>query len=547
MPQCLQRLIFMIGVFFSGILFSQPQSFPWAKSASGTGIDEGIAVCNDPAGNVLVTGHFTSPVITFGTFTLANNGGSTVFLVKYDCNGVVLWARSAGCTGTDYGNAITADASGNIFITGYFQSPAITFGSFTLTNNGSYDLFLTKYDPNGNVLWARSAGGSGNDYGYSAKTDQSGNVFVTGSHSSPAIVFGSYTLTNSGASDGYLAKYNSAGNVLWVKDQAGSSGDENWSVCTDAGGNAYITGDYVSPSVVFGAYTIINTGICPVYIAKYDSNGNALWAQSAGGTNYDFSNWITDDAAGNIIITGCFTSATMIFGTYTLSNNGNEDVFIAKYSANGNVLWAKAAGSPGTDKGYSMSADANSIYCTGSFTNSIVFGSNTLTAPAGEPDPMFIVTYDYNGNVKCATYLKSGGDDQTGISADNSGYAYITADLIPNPFVVGTTTLIPNGGENVFVAKYLCGEIMTGVNNNNQLFGATIFPNPNNGSFKIQIDNEIENGELVVINMFGQKIHEQKIVKGENNIKASGMAAGLYHYIILQNKLQVIKGQVVFE
>lgn len=526
--------------------FSQ-NNFPWAKLAPGNGIDEGIAITNDPAGNVFVTGQFTGSVVAFGTTTLTNSANSTVFLAKYDCNGNAIWAKKAICTNNDYGNAVTTDAAGNIFISGYFQSPTIVFGTYSLSNGGNYDLFIAKYDPNGNVLWAKSAGGSGNEYGYSAKTDPGGNVYVTGSFSSPTLALGTYSLTNSGASDGYLVKYSPSGTELWANKQAGSTGDENWSVATDAAGNVFITGDYVSPTVAFDTYTITNSGICPIYTAKYDGNGNIMWVETTGGTNYDFSNWVTIDNNGDVLISGVFTSTNMVFGTNTITNNGGEDAFIAKYSNSGTPIWAKAVGGPGNDKGYSIATDANKIYCTGTFTNSIYFGTSTLTAAVNSPDPFYIITFDYSGLVQCSTYLKSGGDDLVGICADNAGSAYLTADIMaPGSMVVGNTTLTPTGGETIYLARYVCGDI-TGINENADELKVDLFPNPNNGNFKIEINKPLKNSELSVVNSIGQEVHKQAVTKGENTIVIKNLPKGIYHYIILENQQQVLKGQLLIE
>ena len=123
-----------------------------------------------------------------------------------------LWAQRAGGTDSDYGYSCSTDASGNIFVTGYFYSPSITFGTTTLTNAsaGNNDMFIVKYDSNGNVLWAKSAGGTSNDMGKSCSTDANGNVFVTGYFDSPSITFGSTTLTNAGGDDMFIVKLSGA-------------------------------------------------------------------------------------------------------------------------------------------------------------------------------------------------------------------------------------------------------------------------------------------------------------------------------------------------
>src|ERR1035437_7007801 len=163
------------------------QNWLWAKSGkqtAGAGFDECNSVSADASGNVFITGTFFSPTLTFGSITLTNvnPSGSTsdVFIAKYDANGNVLWAKSVGGEG-DVCNSISADASGNVFITGWFSCSSITFGSTTLTNTGGEDLFIAKYDAIGNVLWAKNAGGNSFfQHGYSVSADANGNVFVTG-------------------------------------------------------------------------------------------------------------------------------------------------------------------------------------------------------------------------------------------------------------------------------------------------------------------------------------------------------------------------------
>ena len=126
-----------------------------------------------------------------------------------------LWAKSAGGTSSDYGRSVATDASGNTFVTGVFYSTSITFGSYTLTNAGYADIFLVKYDASGNVIWAKSAGGTSYDFGWSVATDASGNTFVTGRFKSPSITFGSYTLNNAnvGYSDIFLAKLDNTNGI----------------------------------------------------------------------------------------------------------------------------------------------------------------------------------------------------------------------------------------------------------------------------------------------------------------------------------------------
>lgn len=131
----------------------------WAKSAGGTSIEGAQGISTDETGNVLITGYFASTSITFGTTTLTNAMGIDIFVVKYDALGNVLWAKSAGGISSDFGVSIANDVSGNIFVTGFFNSPSINFGTTTLINKGESDVFVVKYDEKGNVMWVKSSGG----------------------------------------------------------------------------------------------------------------------------------------------------------------------------------------------------------------------------------------------------------------------------------------------------------------------------------------------------------------------------------------------------
>jgi hypothetical protein len=227
------------------------------------------------------------------------------------------WARSAGGTKSEIGRAIAVDRSGNSYLTGIFDSPSITFGSYTLTNTGSSDIYIVKYDTHGNVLWAASAAGIGLDAPRSIAVDASGNAYITGNFYSPTLTFGSYTLTNSGV-DLFLAKYDSSGNVVWAKSAGGPAAEYVTSVAVDTFGNPYLTGYADNSVITFDTINLVNTG---VFIVKYDFNGNALWARTAGGgtgTNYDAES-IAVDASGNAYIEGNY-DGTMLFGSNTITS-----------------------------------------------------------------------------------------------------------------------------------------------------------------------------------------------------------------------------------
>jgi hypothetical protein len=366
----------------------------WAESTGGLSSDGASSIAVDKLGSIYVAGWFYSPTINLGSFNLTNvdNTGNTsdLFLAKYDTNGNVIWAESIGGTDDDAANSIALDNTGNIFLAGNFYCDTLILGANTLVTAGNDDIFITKLDTNGNVIWAKSAGGTDNDLAYSVATDASWNTYVAGGFYSDTLVFGSYTLTNdnAGYEDIFLAKYDNSGNVLWAKSIGGANDDVAYSVVADESGNEYLTGCFRSPSLAFDANILTNNdsinGTEDIFLAKYTTTGNVLWAKSAGGTSDDDAFAVAVDTFGNTYLTGRFNSPVIKFGTDTLTNfiptGISSDIFLAKYNTNGNVLWAKSAGGTDDDIANSVTVDApGDIYLTGDFlSTSCTFGMDNM-------------------------------------------------------------------------------------------------------------------------------------------------------------------------
>lgn len=420
-------------LFLSGTQYARGSEFAWANQVSGFIDDTGDGIAMDYAGNVFITGTFWG-TLSVGSETLECTGGDDTYIIKYDSKGNFLWARSSDNDYTNYGYAVSADASGNCILTGKFYD-SVTFDGWTLSSSGDGDIYIVKFDPNGNVIWAKGAGGADNDCGITIATNDLGDTFISGYFEGVAH-FDSITLTHS-SSQGFLAKYDSDGNAVWAKKTgAFQVGVTLAYVTADESGNCYLArqigggmatdisiskydttgsivwtkiinseGRYTTDSPrgiavdnwgnvfmagVFGGILNFSSDILDcsgssdwedIFIAKYDPNGGELWARQVCGAHYGMPQalGIATDNQGDVIATGYF-SGTVTFEDVTLTSNGRSDLFICKYDGNGNFIWALGNGGTSSDRGSSVAAnECGNIAVSGIFRDVVTFGPTTLT------------------------------------------------------------------------------------------------------------------------------------------------------------------------
>jgi len=263
--------------------FSNAGALNWATYYGGSGTDLAAGVCSDGSGNIYITGQTTSSSsIAKGSTYQTSYGGSTdAFLAQFSNTGALNWATYYGGSSTDVAEAITADGSGNIYISGYTNgSSGIAYGSTyqTTYGGGAYDAFLAQFSNAGALNWATYYGGSGSDFSYGLCADGSGHIYVTDVTSSTSnIAKGStYQTANGGGNDAFLAQFSNAGALNWATYFGGSGNDVSYWVCADGSGNSYITGFTNSSSSIAssGAYqSTFGGGSYDVILAKFNSVG----------------------------------------------------------------------------------------------------------------------------------------------------------------------------------------------------------------------------------------------------------------------------------
>jgi len=410
------KKIFLAFICFqTTFLFSQIPSAIWSKSFGGTSTDESYAVAFDGAGNVC-TGGRSSGTVDFdpgtGIYNLST-AGSTPYITKFDANGNFLWARNMPGDETAIILEMIVDVSGNVYATGYFR--------------GTLDI-----DPGPSTNNVTATGGVNNDV--------------------------------------FIVKLDAAGNSLWSKTFGNADAQTSWSLDIDNLGNIYVTGTFdgtvdIDPGI--GTFNLTAPGAGEnTFILKLDNAGDFIWAKSFAGIGNIKVRSIKTNSSG-VYVTGDFQGTADFdpgIGTFNVTAGSTTyDAYIVKLDLNGNFEWVKnMAGASGRAGGRTLFVNETEIYLSGSYSGTADLdpgiGTSNFTSVGG--NDIFILKMDISGNL---TWVKGFGgtltDFSTEIIADGtsvylSGYFQGTVDFDPDSGVSNKTTM---GQNDAFISKFTSG------------------------------------------------------------------------------------------
>ncbi len=499
----------------------------WAKTAGGISEERSRNTAFDNSGNSYSIGSFSGNSISFDANNLPNNGLEDIYLVKYDPAGNVLWAQSYGTMDTEVGYSICCDQNGNIYITGYFDGSTITFGNFTLNGAGNDDIFLVKLDANGTVLWASSYGGNGDDYGNNLTTDINENVYLVGNFNSPSITIGSDNLVAVGTAKAFVAKFDSNGNPSWAAGSRGPSYDAGKCVTTDNNGNTYMAGEYYDYTVWFDTDSLMNSGQDDIFVVKYDMNGNEVWVKTFGSFDPEKVTGLVAIDNGDIFLSGHFYSPYILFDNITLNNADFPawDMFITKLDVNSNVVWAKSA-IGNTDN------DEITGMVKATNGNLIVSGwyqssisLGSTTLTSTGMSDIFIAELDTAGIFQWA--LSAGGTEQD--------YSYSVSvdqngDLLIGGFFESSTMQF--GGISITDLNAGWDMFVTRLSNQTGINSLsanmfTVYPNPVHGDFTIT-SSDGGKFSVEIINSMGQTVYFSECTNPIQSVSCSELSNGIY-------------------
>jgi len=437
----------------------------WGVSFGGSGNETGYDIDLDSGGNIYVTGIFSGSNVDFDPDPAhsdlhSSKGGFDIYLTKFDSLGDFVWARTWGGTGYDRGYGVAADESGNVYVTGVFKGANVDFDPGTgvmekdlHSSNGSYDVFVSKFDATGEFLWARTFGGALEEKGTGVDTDQLGDVYLTGCFRG-AVDFNPGSGTDShtalGAVDIYLSALEPDGDFMWADTWGGNTSveeyDQAYSVAVGDFGDVYVTGNIAGENIDLDPdpadeKLVTAVGGCDAFLSKFDLSGNFEWGGIWGADKDEYGFGLATDADGYVYVTGRFEGMVDFDpgedAEVYISSGSGYDAYLSKFDLLGNHQWARTWG--GADfnfYGWSVHAGGGTAYVIGDFDGTGDFDPGPAVeehSSNGDYD-IFLSSFNSSGWFNWARTWggETAMDYGYGVYCDGNGNAFITGSIAGN-------------------------------------------------------------------------------------------------------------------
>ena len=535
----------------SPMLFqAQSPTLDWAVNVGGIDDDNGNSVASDVNGNVYTTGNFQGTVDFDpgpAVVNLSSKGATDYYVMKQDPNGNLLWVKIFGGIGDDQSIALRIDGDSNIIITGWFEDsvdfdPGVNIN--VVKSNGGKDIFLQKFNTNGNLIWIYGVGGIDDDLGIRLDLDSDNNIYATGMFRDSVDFDNSinvnYSVSN-GDVDAFLVKLDSAGNHQWHHQTGGQFTDFGYSIDVAYDNKVNVLTMYKG-TVDFdpgtGIQNMTSNGGYDIGIQQFDGNGNLNWVVSFGGSIDEGGNCIETDNQGGIYITGWY-NGTVDFdpgsGVQSVSSHSSSwDLYLLKLDSLGDFLWVNSIGDSDNEQGIRLATDQyDNIYLCGYYEGTVDFdpGSGTTNLTANGKHDAFVQKLDANGNMKWVqSYGAAGFDKAYSVYVSNNGIINVagffenTVDFDPG---TGTTNLTSNGKSDAFILKFNAPVGIEDVNmSETQLL---LYPNPASRIITIELPNN-NKSQIDVYNLSGELVFRSENNGANINIDVSGFSNGIYLY-----------------
>lgn len=467
------RELLLIIVLTTKTIISLSQSILFGTSFGGPGDNRVIKSVIDKNNNIYLAGYFTGTVNAGGVdYTAYGGSGYDIFVSKYDENGNLLWFKQIGSSASnDYTDGLTLMSGDSIVaVVGGFYGSTCDFGNgFTLTNtnSGTAEAFLVTINVNSGITLnaRRIAFGKNTERPQAIKEDKNENLVVIGYYQG---LYRTYFSTSDsvqciGPQNYFLLQLDKNLNLNWVKTFRGSNGN-NKLFSLDVNDDGYYIAGTNKDSLFLDIKTLVSrNGSADMFLYKTDFNGNGQWVRSVKGSSDDVTVYSTNDHLGHVYLSGYFASSDLqvdslenIPSQQIASTKGNNDIFFAKYTNDGKLLWFGTEGSTGDDRLTRLSTNGKYIVIAGQFSGPMTLRNEVLT-PRGGTDGLSIV-YEENNNLLYAIPIGGTGTDVTQTCViDNKGNYIFMGNFYSSTLYLTDTYTLTNptpSTRDVFIAKY---------------------------------------------------------------------------------------------
>ncbi|MCX6275432.1 MAG: hypothetical protein NTV09_09520 [Bacteroidetes bacterium] len=439
-----KTLLISLALFF--IVSAQAQfSYYSAFSLGNNANDRGTSIASDAAGNYYCTGMHTywMDLNPLGTpYYVYNNGTYTtdIYVAKYSQQGILQWGFNIGGSGDELVTKINLDATGNIYITGNFQD-TVDFdpgsGDASRISRGGTDLFLAKYDVNGNFQWVNAIGDSLDERSYDVIINPDGDhAVITGGYQSVTMDMdpgnGTQLIVNNGnaslnTGNCFVASYATLNGAYdWSFNIGGFGGATGYRIENANASSIFVAGIVSGDSTDFdpgaGTSNVYSPGNGRIFLAKYSNDNSSTafqWVKSFGGIYGETINGLDVDDSGNPYLGGYFNSDSMDIdpdtGTYFLHNypNGVQDIYVAKFDTGGVLNWAFAVGGYYSEVAQDLVVDhTGHLFITGNYGDTVDFdpGPNVFNLTGQLGSDAYLAEYDQDGHFIDAIPFRGNGN-----------------------------------------------------------------------------------------------------------------------------------------
>jgi hypothetical protein len=353
-----------------------PDGATFATSQFGGPLGTDGTAVVGPQRETVLGGSFSGS-IDFGLGAMQSAGGSDLYLAKLDATGAPAWSKRFGDAGDQNNVRLAVGPDGSIFF-GAFSMTAIDLGQGPSSTLDLCGNVVAKFGPDGQLRWAKAFQGTLKSWGGHLRVDAAGDLIMDG-ETTGTVDFGGGPLVGSPTvNDVFVAKFDADGNYLWAKRL---TGDWGGGAVPDADGNIYFAGAFSRP-IDLGGGPLVSAGSTDVFLVKWTPDGQHLWSHRYGDAGAQWGHGVAVDSHGNVVVSGLFaTSIDLGTGEVFTAVDTAGDCFIFKASSNGDPLWARQFGGPGLQWCVDVHVDGeDAVLVTGAFENTVDFGAGPMTS-----------------------------------------------------------------------------------------------------------------------------------------------------------------------